>query len=120
MVKESQVNQKKSLKKRTDSGVQKVSRPSGTKRLLKLMVGFLLILGVAQILVCCYLADRGHQLKELEQKNLSLGKENRILQKEIANFIGLSKVKRQALEQGFISNPSVLDLSSQPPVALKP
>lgn len=90
------------------------------KKLLKLMTLVLVILGVGQILLCSYLANKGQQLKEIEKAIVDLEKENRALAKDVAQRVSLSKLKAQADNQGFIDNPEILDLSSQPPVALKP
>jgi len=90
------------------------------RSLLKLMIPILIILGVRQILVCSYLANKGQQLKEIEKTVLALEKENRVLAKDVAQVVSLSKLKTQASERGFVTDPEILDLSSLPPVALKP
>jgi len=89
-------------------------------KLLKILIVALVFLGLIQVVSSCYLADQGHQLKLIEQQSLDLEAENRRVQKQVADFISLAKVKTEAEAQGFINNPQVLDLTSLPAVALKP
>jgi len=73
---------------------------------------------VVQILVCCWLAEWGNQLKKIEKEIAVIENENRQLQKEIANYVSLSKVQVQAINQGFITNPEIMDLTLPSSVAL--
>lgn len=111
MIREAHINQIKTSKNRQEP---KVKKPI----VLKIFLVCLAVLGIAQILICCWLAERGNQLKTIEKEIALVENENRQLQKEVANYVSLAKVQAQALKQGFIVNPEILDLTSPSSVAL--
>ena len=112
MIKEIQINKNKSNKNKNQQSSKK-------PLVLKVFISCLAILGVAQILICCWLAEDGNQLKKTEKEIAVIENENRLLQKEVAKFVSLSKVQNEALKQGFVYNPEILDLTSASSVALK-
>ena len=104
MLKEIQVNKNKNFQNQTQA-----NQPQ--RSIIKLVVACLCILGLAQVMLGCYLAGQSNRLKTISQQIQTNQRTNQRLKKDIAQFISLSKVKDQALKKGFTANPGILDLT---------
>ena len=84
-----------------------------------LIVFLIVVLAMGQLLISHYLSTLGSQVRQYEEKTLSLQRETQMLQEEISQVGGLSKISAAAQDLGLVRTSRVIHLTPQLPVAWK-
>ena len=97
----------------------KLSDISRARKLIYIIVSFVLVLALTQLAISHQLANTGEEIRQLEQETARLEEENRALIEQTSKLSSLSKISLEAENGGFLRTTRVLHLTPQVSVALK-
>lgn len=90
----------------------------------KITVSILFLLFIFFTLVQLYLSNRlsadGQKLDIVQARISQANEENNKMKKEIATLGCISSLTSKAKEKGFISNPSIINMTGKVPIAAQP